>query len=83
MSFDQNYTPIYAAANAAAVTPSDSKDLTATTRALLVGTAGDVKVTTLGGQTVVIAAAPAGLLPIQATRVWAGGTTATNLTALW
>ena len=71
------------AAHAAVVTPSDTVDLANATRAILVGTGGDLKVTTVGGETVVIPAAPVGVLPLQVTRIWATSTAASNLTALW
>lgn len=70
--------------NVAIVTPSDGSDLSNTTRALFVGGAGDVKVTTKGGQTVTLAGVAAGsVLPLRVERVWATGTTATNIAALW
>ena len=71
------------AANAAAVTKSDSTVLT-TTRALYVGGAGNLTVTMAGsGSDVVIEDVPAGsLLPIRVTKVKAA-TTATKIVALW
>jgi hypothetical protein len=79
------YQPSYSdpAINAAAVTPSDTVDLSAVTRAIYVGTAGDLKVTMLGGQTVTFTAAPAGWHPICATRVFATDTTAEGIVAAW
>ena len=75
--------PTEPAKNAAAVTPNDSTDLTNVARALYIGVAGDVKVDTLGGDTVTLTAVPVGILPISVTRVYATGTAATNITALW
>jgi hypothetical protein len=71
--------------NAAVVTPSDSTDLTDTTRAIYVGGAGDVTVNMLKtGSAILFKAVPVGtVLPIRAARVKSTGTTATNLTALW
>lgn len=67
-----------------AVTPSDSVDLATLSRALWVGGAGDVKVTLQGGTTVTLSAVPAGsMLPLQCSRVWATGTSATLIIALW
>lgn len=44
----------------------------------------DVKVTTIGGDVVVFHKAPLGsYLPIVVSKVWATGTTATNLVAIW
>lgn len=69
---------------AAAVTPSDSTDLTNACRGFVVGTAGNVKVTTLGGDTVTIYSLVAGVIHgIQCTRIWSTGTTAANITAVW
>lgn len=71
------------ATSAAAVTASDSTVLD-TTRALYVGTTGDVSVVTKDGNTVTFAAVPAGaILPIRVTKVRSTGTTASNIVALW
>jgi hypothetical protein len=71
-------------ANAAAVTPNDSADLTNTTRMIYVGGAGAVALITKGGHTVTFAAVPVGTtLRVRANRILATGTTATNLLALW
>jgi len=77
------------ATRALAITPSDGADLTWITRAIYVGVSGDVKVDmgdkdTVSGQGVgiVFKAVPVGLLHIRARRVYATGTTATNLVAL-
>jgi len=69
--------------HAATVTPSDSADLANTARALYVGTPGDVKVTTILGDTITFANVPAGVLPVRAKRVYATGTTASDIVALW
>jgi len=70
------------ARRAEAVTPSDIADLPNSSRALYVGGAGDIEVTTVGGDTVTLAAA-SGFLPLCVARVHAAGTTATNIVALW
>lgn len=59
---------------------SDTVDLTQPTRAIYTGSGGDLKVTMLGDTTpVVIPAVPAGsFLPLRVSRLWSGGTTATN-----
>lgn len=64
------------------VTTSDSVDLTYASRGLIIATAGDLKVTTLGGNTVVLTL-PAGVIPLMVTRVWTTSTTATGITAIW
>jgi len=65
-----------------AVTPSNSVDLPAPTRALFVGVAGNISVEMRNG-TVVFTNVPVGILPIQCTRVNSTGTTATTMVALW
>ena len=70
--------------NLALVTPSDGADLSNTTRAIFVGGAGNLKVTTKGGQTVTLSGVAAGsVLPIRVERIFATDTTATNIAALW
>lgn len=72
------------ARKAVAVTTSDSADLaTKPTRALYIGVTGDVKVTMQSGDTVTFKAAPVGTLPVCVTRVFATGTTATDILALY
>lgn len=72
-------------AHGAAVTPNDSTDLSAgATRGLYVGVSGDVKVTLASGATVAFVGLASGLFhPVSATRVWAAGTTATNIVACY
>ena len=69
---------------AAAVTPSDSTDLTFVTRGLWVGGAGTVVVDMAeSGTSVPFVGVPAGtLLPYRVKRVRAAGTTATSIVAL-
>jgi hypothetical protein len=50
---------------------------------LYVGVAGDLKVKTASGDVVTFIAAPAGYHPVQVVKVFATGTTATNIVALW
>lgn len=72
------------AAHAVVVTPSDSTDLTYATRGLYVGGAGNVKVTMLGGETVLFTALAAGVVhPLRVVRVWSTTTTATTIMAVW
>lgn len=81
------------ALNAQSVTPNDTTDLslsggdfsnTASGALPYVGTAGNIKVTMIGGQTVTFVNIPDGtFMPIQVTRIWATGTTATNILALF
>jgi hypothetical protein len=73
------------ASNAVAVTPSDSTDLTYTTRALYVGGAGTVVVNmnSTGSSISFVAVAAGSILPIRVDRVRATGTTATSIVALF
>jgi hypothetical protein len=81
------------AERAAAVTPSDTVNIPSVSTAdgtgnngcvLYVGVAGDVKVTTVGGDDVVFTGILAGsFIPVQVLKVFATGTTATNIVALW
>lgn len=76
-----SYTDVASARNGTAITPSDSATFAAT-RALYVGVSGDVKVDMAGGATLTFKSAPVGPLPIQVTRVYSTGTTATDIVAL-
>ena len=69
----------------AAVTPSDTVDLTNVSLAIYVGATGNLTVIMAGaGESVAFTAIPAGtLFRIRVTRVMATGTTATGIVALW
>lgn len=67
---------------AAEVVPSDTDDLPHVARALYVGGEGDVRVTTVGGDTVTLAGL-SGQHVLMVSRVWATGTTATGIVAEW
>lgn len=68
----------------AAVTPSDSADLTTPARALYIGVAGNVKLKTIMGTTLEFVGIQAGtILPIQTKFVFSTSTTATNIIAIW
>jgi hypothetical protein len=73
------------ARNAAAVTPNDGADLAVAARALYIGAgSGGLKVTMQGGQDVTFAGLSVGVLyPFSVTRVWATGTTASSIVAIW
>ena len=77
---------------AAAVTPSDTVDIPSVSTAtgknfgccLYVGTAGDIRVLTVGGDTVTFVGINTGaFIPVQVKRVYTTGTTASNILALW
>jgi len=63
------------------VTPSDTVDIATTSRAIYVGTAGDLRVTLSEGDIVTFNGVGAGWHPVRATRVWATGTTAAAIVA--
>jgi len=70
------------AEHAVDITPSDSSDLTNFIRAIYVGTEGTLKVDTLSGDTVTFNGI-SGILPVRIKKVYATGTTATNLVGLY
>lgn len=72
------------AVNAFAITPADGADLATVTRGIYAGGAGDLKVVTLGGDTVTFVGLAAGVIhPIRAARVFATGTTATSIVGVY
>lgn len=73
------------AANAVAVTPSDSTPLTVGCRSLYVGGAGNVAVRFPGQASAVtfVNVLAGTTLPVQAAYVYSTGTTATNIVALF
>ena len=83
----------FQALNAQLVTPSDTNDLTLsggaidsteTGACIYVGTAGNLCVTMLGGQKVILYNIPNGsFLPIQVKKVWATDTSASDILALF
>jgi hypothetical protein len=80
-----NVQKMIPAPNGYAITPNNSTDLPNNIRAIYVGSAGDIKVDFVdSGSGVVIKNATAGsILPFQVKRVYATGTTATNLVGLF
>lgn len=71
--------------NAVVVTPNDNTDLAVVTRAIYVGTTGDVTVDMFGtGSNLTFKNVPAGTwFAIQVTRIYATDTTATDIVAGW
>lgn len=63
---------------------SDSVDMAIATRAIYVGVSGDIKLNTVGGETVTFVGVPQGtFLPVRASRIWSTGTTATSLVGMY
>lgn len=72
------------ATHAALVTPSNSTDLATVARGVKLGVAGNLKYTTEAGDTIVDVGLAAGVIhPICISRIWATGTTATDITVYW
>ena len=70
--------------NVFAVTPHDTNELAYATRGVYVGTAGDLKVTTVGGQSVTFTGLAAGIVhPLRVKLVFSTGTTAANILGLY
>lgn len=69
--------------DAAPITPDDGNDLPIASRAVYIGTPGDLAATLVGGATVTFRNVPAGILPLRIARVLATGTTAADLVAVW
>lgn len=68
----------------AALVPDDGRDLGVIPRALYVGGAGDLVVAMADGTRLTFGSVPAGaLLPVRVARVFATGTTATQILGLW
>ena len=65
------------------VTPSDTVSLTKVSRALYVGTTGNISVLMMDGSSLVLTSVPVGILPIRVERVNSTSTTASNITALF
>ena len=67
-----------------AITPSDTVELTIKTRAIYVGTGGDLTVVLLSGDEVAFVSVPDGtLLPIQVKQVLSTGTDAEDILGLY
>jgi hypothetical protein len=74
---------VYGGTKGVAVTKSDSTILE-TTRALYIGTTGDVAVVfTDGGAAVTLKAVAVGMLPVQVTKVMSTNTTASDIVAIY
>jgi len=69
--------------SAVAVTPSDASNLSSLGASLYIAVAGDLKVDMADGTTVTFTAHPAGYAPLLVNKVYATGTTATGIIALY
>jgi len=83
MSYDKALIDLTFPNDAAAVVPADGSDLPRSGR-LFVGGAGAVKVTTISGTDVTFTGVIAGsVLPVRVKKVFATGTTATNMVVMY
>jgi len=85
MGKQTNYSPTFPQypAGAFAITTSDTVNLQ-NVAVVYVGGAGNIKVTTANGDVATFNGLNAGtVLPVQVLRVWATGTTATNLIGIY
>lgn len=82
-TFDSHAVSITAPpSNASPVVPDDNTDLPFVSRALYIGGTGDLRVLTHGGQDVTYTGV-SGTKVIRVQRVFATGTTATNIVSEW
>ena len=66
------------------ITPSDGTALARPTRAVYVGVSGDLRVDSMDGNQVTFVGLAAGMVhPIRCTRVYATGTTATDIVGIY
>lgn len=65
------------------ITPNDGEDLENASRAINVATSGTVRVTTVFGDTETLYVAAGIAFPIRAERIWATGTTATDIVVMF
>ena len=80
----QNYVAPVSYDSAAAVTPSDTVDITDLPDALYVGVVGNVSIKDAAGTTITFVGVAAGsILPIRARRVMSTLTTASSILALY
>lgn len=77
------YTGTNPADGASEITPNDSTDLTLVARALYIGAGGDIKVDLPNNDTVTFKSVGSGFFPVRVTRVYATGTTASDIIALF
>lgn len=67
----------------ASVTPDDATDLPITSRALNVASSGEIRLTTIRGDTETVYVAAGIAFPVRARRVWATGTTASGVVVMY
>lgn len=80
---DYEPAPIPATTSLSEITPDDAADLAEITSALNVGTPGQVRVTMQDGTIGDVFVSAGVVFPLRAARVWATGTTASDIRALF
>lgn len=70
------------ATHVTAITPNDSTTFSAT-RALYIGSGGNLRVLTVDNDTITFTAVPIGILPIRVTKVFSTSTTASSILGLY
>jgi hypothetical protein len=75
---DQPRTALRSATRCFIPTPDDANDLATVSRMLVIAVGGVIKVTTRDGDTVTVTW-PAGTFPVELSRIWSTGLTATGL----
>ena len=75
--------PSLPASSVQEIVPDDSTDIPQVSLALNVATPGNVRVTTLDGDVVDVEVAAGVAFPLRVSRIWATGTTATGIRALY
>ena len=79
-TFSKSQITPWSATKFALITPSDSADLAFIPRGIVVGTAGDVKMSDHSGTATVVPSLVAGIIhPLSPTRIWSTGTTAVGI----
>jgi hypothetical protein len=76
-------TPALPAVSASEVVPDDDADLAQVSTAINVATPGAVRVTTRAGDIIDVFVAAGSVFPLRVRKVWATGTTATGIRALY
>jgi hypothetical protein len=80
---DYGYTDTFTARGSVTVTKSDTVDLPFVSRALQIGTGGNIKMTFADGSIDTWYNVQAGIVPVQVRRVWSTDTTAAQISSVY
>ena len=75
-------TNIVQSREAFSIVPNDNVDIDPTGATLYIGVAGDIKVTTYNGTTIIFKNVPVGFMPVKVVRVFATDTVASEILVL-